>query len=95
MRRNIESKNDWQQILGRKILGSNFFWMKLGEKNGEKNFCKEFLGRKQWGACFEGEDFLGEEILLAKCLENFLRVKCHSGKENYTGEQTMFWRKYF
>ena len=72
----MESKNVWQQILGRKNLGSKFFRMKIrGAKWGTI-----FLGRKFWGACFGGADSFGEEILPAKVLEDFLRVKSHSGE---------------
>ena len=80
MRRNIECKNVWQQILGRKKLGSKFFWMKIrGVKWGTIFFERNFLGRTFWGACFGGADSFGEDILSAKYLENFLRAKCHSG----------------
>ena len=72
----MESKNVWQQILGRKNLGSKFFRMKIrGAKCGTIFFERNFLGRKFWGACFGGADSFGEEILPAKFLENFLRVK--------------------
>ena len=59
-------------------MGNNFF------------FERNFLGRKFWGACFGGADSLGEEILPAKFLENFLRVKSHSGEEKNTGKQKCF-----
>ena len=59
----------------------------MGEK---KFFERNFLGRKFWGACFGGADSFGEEILPEKFLENFLRVKCHSGKEKNTGKQKCF-----
>ena len=81
MRRNIESKNVWQQILGGKIWGAKW---------GTHFFEKNFLGRKFWGACFGGADSFGEEILPSKFLENFLRVTCHSGKEKNTGKQKCF-----
>ena len=60
MRRNIESKNVWQQILGRKNLGSKFFWMKIrGAKWGTNFFLKGiFLGGNF------GEHVLEEKILL-------------------------------
>ena len=91
MRRNIESKNVWQQILGRKNLGSKFFWVKIRRaKWGTHFFERNFLGRKFWGACFGEADSFVEEILPAKFLENFLRVKCHSGKEKNTGKQKCF-----
>ena len=48
-RRNMESKNVWQQILGRKNWGSKFFWMKI---RGAK-----------WGTIFFGKKFSWEEIL--------------------------------
>ena len=31
VRSNMESKNVWQQIFGRKNLGSKFFWMNICE----------------------------------------------------------------
>ena len=63
----MENKNVWQQILGRKNLGSKFFWMKIRGENGEQIFFeRNFLGRKFWGACFGGADYFGEEILPAK-----------------------------
>ena len=78
----MESKNVWQQILGRKNLGSKFFWMKIrGAKWGSNFFERNFLGRKFWGACFGGEILLGR---------NFLRVKSHSGEEKNTGKQKCF-----
>ena len=84
MRRNIESKNVWQQILGGKNLEGKFFWMKIrGAKWGTNFFKRNFLGRKFWGACFEGADS-------ANFLENFLRVKCHSGKKRNSGKQKCF-----
>ena len=87
----MESKNVWQQILGRKNLGSKFLGWKLGEQNGEQFFFeRNFLERKFGGACFGGADSFGEEILPAKFLENFLRVKSHSGGEKNTGKQTCF-----
>ena len=87
----MESKNVWQQILGRKNLGSKFFRMKIrGAKWGTIFFERNFLGRKFWGACFGGADSFGEEILPAKFLENFLRVKSHSGEEKNTGKQKCF-----
>ena len=36
--RYIESKKVWQQILGRKHLGSNFFWMKIRRAKWGTNF---------------------------------------------------------
>ena len=56
-------------------------------------FERNFLGRKFWGACFGGADSFGEEILPAKFLENFLRVKSHSGGRKEYWEAKMFWRK--
>ena len=64
-----------------------------GAKWGTNFFEKNFLGRKFWGACFGGADSFGEEILPAKFLENFLRVKCHSGEKKEHWEAKMFWRK--
>ena len=62
---------------------------------GIKFFLKEiFLGEKFWGACFGGVDSFGEEILPAKFLENFLRVKSHSGEEKNTGKQKCFEERY-
>ena len=61
---------------------------------GNKFFLKEiFFGRKFWGACFGGADFFGEEILPAKFLENFLRVKSHSGGRKEYWDAKMFLRK--
>ena len=48
---------------------------------------------KIFGECFGGGDSFGEEILPAKFLENFLRVKSHSGEEKNTGKQKCFGRK--
>ena len=46
----MESKNVWQQILGREYLGSKFFRMNFfleGGQNGEQFLFKaNFLGRK-------------------------------------------------
>ena len=90
----MESKNVWQQILGRKNLGSKFIWMKISGKMGNKFFFeRNFLGRKFWGACFGGADSFGEEILPAKFLENFLRVKGHSGEEKNTEKQKCFFEE--
>ena len=90
----MESKNVWQQILGRKNLGSKLFWMKIrGAKWGTNFFGRNFLGRKFLGACFGGADSFGEEILPAKFLENFLRVKSHSGGRKEYWEAKMIWRK--
>ena len=78
----MESKNVWQQILGRKNLGSKFFWMKIrGAKWGANFFERNFLGKKFWGACFGGAVLLGRK---------FLRVKSHSGEEKNTGKQKCF-----
>ena len=77
--------NSW-----RKKLGSKFFWMKNRGAKWGTFFKRNFLRRKFWGACFGGADSFGEEILPAKFLENFLRVKCHSGKEKNTGKQKCF-----
>ena len=64
MRRNIESKNVWQQILGRKYLEANsldfFFFFGGGGGGGGQNvnkflFKANFLGRKFWGPSFGGE----------------------------------------
>ena len=58
---------------------------------GNKFFLKEiFLGGIFLGACLGGAESFGEEILPAKFLENFVRVKCHSGEENNTGKQKCF-----
>ena len=38
VRRNMESKNVWQQILGRKNLGSKFFWVKIRGAKWGTNF---------------------------------------------------------
>ena len=88
----MESKNVWQQILGRKKLGSKFFWMKIrGAKWGTVfYFERDLLGRKFWGACLGRAESFGEEILPANFLENFLRVKCHSGQKKNTGKQKCF-----
>ena len=56
-------------------MGNNFF------------FERKFLGRKFLGACCGGADSFGEEIVPAKFLENFLRVKNHSREEKNTGKQ--------
>ena len=67
----MESKNVWQQILGRKNLGSKFFWMKIRGKMGNKFFLKEiFLGENF------GEHVLEEQILLWRkfCQQNFCRI---------------------
>ena len=67
----MESKNVWQQILGRKNLGSKFFWMKIRGKMGNKFFLKEiFLGENF------GEHVLEEQILLWRkfCQQNFWRI---------------------
>ena len=78
----MESKNVWQQILGRKNLGSKFFWMKIRGAKWGTNFLKEiFLGGNF------GEHVLEEQILLGR---NFLRVKSHSGEEKNTGKQKCF-----
>ena len=61
-----------------------------GAKWGTNFFERNFLGRKFWGACFGGADSFGVEILPAKFLENFLRVKCHSEEEKNTGKQKCF-----
>ena len=60
----MESKNVWQQILGRKNLGSKFFWMKIrGAKWGTNFFLKEiFLGGNF------GEHVLEEQSLLGRNL---------------------------
>ena len=90
----MESKNVWQQILGRKNLGSKFFWMKIrGAKWGTHFFERNFLGRKFWGACFGGADSFGEEILPAKFLENFFASKKSFGGRQEYWEAKMFWRK--
>ena len=91
----MERKNVWQLILGRKNWGSKFFRMKIrGAKWGTFFFERNFLGRKFWGACFGGADSFGEEILPAKFLEIFLRVKkSFRGRKEYW-EAKMFWRKY-
>ena len=60
---------------------------------GNKFFLKEiFLGGNFGEHALEEQSF-GEEILPAKFLENFLRVKCHSGEEKNTGKQKCFGRK--
>ena len=59
----MESENVWQQIFGRKYLGSKFFCMIFfflggggGGQNGEQFLFKaNFLGRKFWGPSFGGE----------------------------------------
>ena len=69
----MESKNVWQQILGRKNLGSKFFWMKIrGAKWGTHFFERNFLGRN-----FR-EHVLEEQILLGRkfCQQNFWRIFC-------------------
>ena len=43
---------------------------------------------------FWRRDFFGEEILPAKFLENFLRVKSHSGEEKNTGKQNVLEERY-
>ena len=90
----MESKNVWQQILGKKNLGSKFFRMKIrGAKWGTFFFERNFLWRKFWGASFGGVDSFGEEILPAKFLENFLRAKkSFRGRKKYW-EAKIFWRK--
>ena len=88
----MESKNVWQQILGRKILGSKFFRMKIREAKWGTFFLK-FSWEKFWGACFGGADSFGEEILPAKFLENFLRVKKSFGGRKEYWEAKMFWKK--
>ena len=57
-------------------------------------FERNFLGRKFWGACFGRADSLGEEILPAKFLEIFLRVKCHSGKKRILGSKNVLEERY-
>ena len=49
-----------------------------------------FLGGNFGEHVFGGADSFGEEILPAKFLENFLRVKSHSGEEKNTGKQKCF-----
>ena len=87
----MESKNVWQQILGRKNLGSKFFWMKIrGAKWGTNFFLKKFSWEEILGSMCWKRDSFGEEILPAKFLENFLRVKSHSGEEKNTRKQKCF-----
>ena len=61
---------------------------------GNKFFERNFLGRKFWGACLGGAESFGEEILPAKFLENFLRVKCHSGKKRILGSKNVLEERY-
>ena len=78
--------NSWEEKFGELIL-----WMKIrGAKWGTIFLERNFLGRKFWGACFGGADSFLEEILPANFFENFLRVKCHSGKKKNSGKQTCF-----
>ena len=92
----MESKNVWQQILGKKNLGSKFFRMKIrGAKWGTFFFERNFLGRKFWEACFGGVDSFGEEILPAKFLENFLRVKkSFRGRKKLLGSKNVLEERY-
>ena len=80
--------NRWEEKFGEQIL----LYENQGSKMGNKFFFFErnFLGRKFWGAYSGGADSFGEEILPAKFLENFLRVKSHSGEEKNTGKQVCF-----
>ena len=68
MRRNIESKNVWQQILGRKYFGSKFFCMNFflggGGKMGNNSFLKQIFLGGNLGTKFWREEKFGEQILL-------------------------------
>ena len=69
----MESKNVWQQILGRKNVGSKFFRMKIRGARWGTFFLKEiFLGGNF------GEHVLEEQILLGRkfCQQNVWRIFC-------------------
>ena len=83
MRRNIESKNVWQQILGRKNLGSKFFWMKIRGGNFASKIFGEFLASKmsfgekkntEKQKCFGGKIW-GAKILRANCYLNGFSIE--------------------
>ena len=57
---------------------------------GNKFFLKKFSWEEILGSMFWRRDSFGEEFLPAKVLENFLRVKSHSGEEKTTGKQKCF-----
>ena len=92
----MESKNVWQQILGRKNLGSKFFRMKIRGAKWGTNFLKEiFLGGNF------GEHVLEEQILLGRKFcklaskifgEFFASKKSFGGRKEYW-EAKLFWRK--
>ena len=87
----MESKNVWQQILGRKNLGSKFFWMKIrGAKWGTIFFGKKFSWQEILGSMFWRSRFFWGENFACKIFGEFLRVKSHSGEEKNTGEQKCF-----
>ena len=88
MRGNIESKNVWQQILGRKHLGSKVFWMKFkAAKWGTILLKGIFLGGNF------GEHVLEEQILLWRKFgqQSFWRIreKKNTGKQKCFGGKTL------
>ena len=90
----MESKNVWQQILGRKKLGSKFFWMKIrGAKWGTNFFCKKFSWEEILGSIFwRSRFFLGGNFASKIFGEFFASKKSFGGRKEYW-EAKMFWRK--
>ena len=91
MRRNIESKNVWQQVLGRKNLGSKFFWMKIrGAKWGTIFFLKEFSREEILGSMFWRSRFFWGGNFASKIFGEFLASKMSLGERKEYWETKVF-----
>ena len=87
----MESKNVWQQILGRKNLGSKFFRMKItGTRWGTNFFGKKFSWEEIWGSMFWRSRFFWGGNFACKIFGEIFASKKSFGEEKNTGKQKCF-----
>ena len=90
----MESKNVWQQILGRKILGSKFFRMKIREAKWGTFFFEVFLGEILGSMFWRSRFFWGGNFASKIFGEFFASKKVIRGKKRILGSKNVLEERY-
>ena len=90
----MESKNVWQQILGRKNLGSKFFWMKIRGAKWETHFLKEIFLGGIFGSMFWRSRFFWGGNFASKIFGELFASKVIRGKKRILGSKNVLEERY-